>query len=217
MATPTEEFAGRPRRAIARSAAALAAIGAVLSLAAVVLAQVTRDRVARNERSWIKQPLYALLDPASYDNDPLADRIVIQSRDLLGVSIPATVYRARRRGAPVAAVIQSVAPEGYRGPIELLVAVRWDGALLGVQVLRHNETPGLGDAFETREAGWLQAFRGLSLSNPPQNRWTVRKEGGDFDAFTGATVTPRAIVKGVRRALEFYRADRDRLFAADAQ
>lgn len=204
------------RRAMARSALALAAVGAIAALVLTALAQLARERIARNEQTWIKQPLYALLEPASYDNDVLADHITMAAPDLLGVAAPAIVYRARRGGAPIAAVVHTVAPGGYRGPIELLVAIRWDGTLLGVQIVRHNETPGLGDAFETREAGWLEAFRGLSLSSPPQHRWTVRKDGGDFDAFTGATITPRAIVKGVRRALEFYRAQRERIFAQQA-
>jgi electron transport complex protein RnfG len=211
MATPSN--AAAPRRAIARSALSLALIGAAATIVLTLLAQATRERVARNESSWIKQPLYALLEPKSYDNDLLADSIAIRSPDLLGTDAPATIYRARRDGQPVAAVIQTIAPDGYRGPIELLVAVAVDGTLLGVQVLRHNETPGLGDAFETREADWLEAFRGLSLTRPPQHRWTVRKDGGDFDAFTGATITPRAIVKGVRRALELYQAQGPRIFA----
>jgi Na+-translocating ferredoxin:NAD+ oxidoreductase subunit G len=201
-------------RAVVRSALSLGLMGAALAVALFALAQVMGDRIARNQQSWIRQPLYALLDPGSYDNDLFADAVAVASPDLLGTESPATIYRARRHGEPVAAVIHTVAPDGYRGPIELLVAIAWDGTLLGVQVVRHNETPGLGDAFETRDADWLQAFRGLSLSRPPQHRWTVRKDGGDFDAFTGATITPRAIVKAVRRALEFYGSQRDRLFAA---
>jgi electron transport complex protein RnfG len=214
MATPSDTAA--PRRAMVRSALSLALIGAAATVVLTLLAQGTRERVARNASSWIKQPLYALLEPKSYDNDLLADAITISSPDLLGSDAPATIYRARRQGQPVAAVIQTIAPDGYRGPIELLVGVAADGTLLGVQVLRHNETPGLGDAFETREADWLERFRGLSLVNPPQPRWTVRKDGGDFDVFTGATITPRAIVKGVRRTLEFYQAQRERIFATSA-
>jgi len=218
MVTPGNDVGHAPRasatRAVARSAISLGLIGAALALALFALAQMTGERIARNRQGWIRQPLYALLEPGSYDNDLLADAVTVAAPDLLGTDAPATIYRARRHGEPVAAVIQTVAPDGYRGPIDLLVAIAWDGTLLGVQVVRHNETPGLGDAFETRDAHWLEAFRGLSLTRPPQQRWTVRKDGGDFDAFTGATITPRAIVKAVRRALEFYAAQRDRLFSA---
>lgn len=216
MATRSEP-ALKGGASVARAAATLALIGGLLALALHGLAQLTHERAVRNEQSWIRQPLQALLDASSYDNDVLADRITVTAPDLLGTDAPATIFRARRGDAPVAAVIHTVAPDGYRGPIELLVAVDVDGTLLGVQVVRHNETPGLGDAFETRERDWLNAFRGLSLTRPPQSRWSVRKDGGDFDAFTGATITPRAIVKGVRRTLEFYRAQRERLFRpADA-
>jgi electron transport complex protein RnfG len=201
-------------RAKARAIAALAVIAALLTIALAALAQLTQERIARNRQAWLMQRLDALIDPASHDNDLFKDRIEVTAPDLLETDVPAEVFRVRLGHQPVAIAIRSIAPDGYRGPIELLTAIRFDGTLIGVQVLRHNETPGLGDAFETRDPQWLQRFAGLSLNNPPQQRWTVRKDGGDFDAFTGATTTPRAIVKGVRRALEFYSARRDRLFDA---
>lgn len=203
-------------RSKTRSAFALAALAALLTLALAALAHLTEERIARNRQAWLMQRLDALIDPASHDNDLFKDRIRVVAPDLLGTDVPAEVFRVRYEGKPVAIAIRSIAPDGYRGPIELLTAIHFDGTLIGVQVLRHNETPGLGDAFETREPHWLERFAGRSLNDPPQQRWTVRKEGGDFDAFTGATTTPRAIVKGVRRALEFYGARRDRLFNAPA-
>jgi electron transport complex protein RnfG len=117
----------------------------------------------------------------------------------------------------VAAVIRAIAPDGYRGPIELLVAVARDGRLIGVQVIRHNETPGLGDAFESRDVHWLDKFRGRSLTDPPTQRWTVRRDGGDFDAFTGATITPRAIIKAVRNTLDYYQRNSQRIFELPSQ
>ncbi|MBL8265956.1 electron transport complex subunit RsxG [Steroidobacter sp.] len=200
------------KRKIAIPAATLAILAAVLTVGLVILANVTRDRIARNQQAWIKQHLDALVPPQSYDNDPLADTTQVLSPDLLGSTTPVVVYRLRKEGLPVAVAIRSIAPDGYRGPLELLVAIAPGGQLLGVQVIRHNETPGLGDAFENRDADWLGRFRGSSLTNPPQQRWTVRRDGGDFDAFTGATITPRAIVKAVRRTLEFYQGNEDRLY-----
>lgn len=213
MGTPNDP---EPQPARRRAAVAILALGSVLALLTAVLvwlAGVTRERIAMNQQSGVTAGLSALLAPNSYDNEPLLDRIEVTAPDLLGTARPVAVYRARKNGRPVAAVLRPIAPDGYRGPIELLVAIAYDGTLIGVQVLHHNETPGLGDQFETREADWLQAFEGLSLSNPPQQRWTVRKDGGDFDAFTGATITPRAIVKAVRRSLEFYRLHKEALFA----
>jgi electron transport complex protein RnfG len=200
------------RRAWVVSSAALVAALALLTAVLIWLADATRERIAANQQSGVTAGLNALLAPDTYDNEPLTDTIQFVAPDFLGTNRPVMIYRARKEGKPVAAVVRAIAPDGYRGPIELLVAIAYDGTLIGVQVLRHNETPGLGDAFETREKDWLDAFKGLSLTNPPQQRWTVRRDGGDFDAFTGATITPRAIVKSVRRSLEFFKANRDSLF-----
>lgn len=200
-----------------RLALTLAGLAAILTLTLAALAHVTHERIARNRQAWLLQRLDALIAPESHDNDLFTDRIRLAAPDLLGTDVPAEVFRIRKSGAPAGVAIRSVVPDGYRGPIELLTAIRYDGTLIGVQVLHHNETPGLGDAFESRDPQWLQHFQGLSLNHPPQQRWTVRKEGGDFDAFTGATTTPRAIVKGVRRALEFYAAERDRLFTLPSE
>jgi Na+-translocating ferredoxin:NAD+ oxidoreductase subunit G len=185
------------------------AIGTALLLAGIDNA--SHSQVERNEQAWILQRLQALLAGQSYDNDLLTDHIVVTAPDLLGTARPVRIYRARQGSQPRAVVIQTRAPDGYRGPIEVLVAIARDGTLIAVQVIRHQETVGLGDAFE-RDPGWLRAFAGRSLSSPPQQRWNVRQDGGDFDAFTGATITPRAIVKAVRRALEYYRANGERLF-----
>lgn len=213
MATPDDipETPKLRRNAIVPSAT-LALIAALLTIGLVAIANITRDRIARNQQAWIKQHLDRLVSPQSYDNDPLTDTLQVTSPDLLGTANPVTAYRMRKAGAPVAVAIRSIAPDGYRGPLELLVVIAPDGKLIGVRVIRHNETPGLGDAFENRDKDWLKRFSGQSLTNPPQQRWTVRRDGGDFDAFTGATITPRAIVKAVRRTLEFYRGNQEMLF-----
>jgi Na+-translocating ferredoxin:NAD+ oxidoreductase subunit G len=195
-----------------KPALTLAVLAAVLTALLALVAGLTRERIADNEQAWIKQRLDALVAPDSHDNDLLADSIAVTAPDLLGSAQPVRIYRARRGGAPVAAVIRPIAPDGYRGPIELLVAIGQDGRLIGVQVIRHEETPGLGDAFESRDVHWLDRFRGRSLIDPPTQRWTVRRDGGDFDAFTGATITPRAIVKAVRNALEYYQRNAQRIF-----
>ncbi len=206
------------RRRPQRATAVLIVIAIALLLAAFVamMDNATRERTRRNEQAWLQERLDALVPPDSHDNDLLTDRIQVISPDILGVTQPVWIYRARRNGTPVAIVMHTVAPDGYHGPIELLVAIAQDGTLLGVQVVRHQETAGLGDQFENRRTDWLDAFRGKSLADPPQQRWRVRPDGGDFDAFTGATMTPRAIVKATRRALEYQASQRDRIFAADA-
>lgn len=218
MATPDDlPETQRPRRSAVVPTVTLALIAALLTIGLVSIANITRDRIARNQQAWIKQHLDALVLPQSYDNDPLSDTLEVTSPDLLGSASPVMAYRMRRAGAPVAVAIRSIAPDGYRGPLELLVVIAPEGKLIGVRVIRHNETPGLGDAFENRDANWLTRFSGLSLTNPPQQRWTVRRDGGDFDAFTGATITPRAIVKAVRRTLEFYLGNQELLFKEKAR
>jgi Na+-translocating ferredoxin:NAD+ oxidoreductase subunit G len=204
-------------RPIVISLGLILSVVCILTGVLVALHERTDERILANQQSGLSQAIDALLPPDSYDNEVLADRFFVAAPDLLGSNRPVPIYRARRDGKPIAALIRPIAPDGYRGAIELLVAIAYDGTLLGVQVLNHDETPGLGDAFETRDADWLANFKGLSLGHPPQQRWTVRKDGGDFDAFTGATITPRAIVKAVRKSLEFYRTSRDRIFEAPSE
>jgi Na+-translocating ferredoxin:NAD+ oxidoreductase subunit G len=205
------------RAETAKPVVVLVLLAAGLTAVIAVVAGITRERIAHNEQAWITQRLDALVPPAMHDNDLLADSIAVTSPDLLGSAQPVRIYRARRGGAPVAAVIRAIAPDGYRGPIELLVAIGQDGRLVGVQVIRHDETPGLGDAFESRDVHWLDRFRGRSLTDPPTQRWTVRRDGGDFDAFTGATITPRAIIKAVRNALDYYQRNSQRIFELPSQ
>jgi electron transport complex protein RnfG len=205
------------RAETAKPVVVLVLLAAGLTAVIAVVAGITRERIVHNEQAWITQRLDALVPPAMHDNDLLADSIAVTSPELLGSGQPVRIYRARRGGVPVAAVIRAIAPDGYRGPIELLVAIGQDGRLIGVQVIRHNETPGLGDAFESRDVHWLDRFRGRSLTDPPTQRWTVRRDGGEFDAFTGATITPRAIIKAVRNALDYYQRNSQRIFELPSQ
>jgi electron transport complex protein RnfG len=215
MATPANRVSSSWNRG--RTAVLIVAIASILAALLSWMASATRDRIERNQQAWLQQRLDALIPPALHDNDLLTDRITVTSPELLGTDRPVPIFRARRNGAPVAAVIYTVAPDGYQGPIEMLVAIDTEGRLIGVQIVRHRETQGLGDQFEHRRADWLQHFRGRSLNDPPQQRWSVRKDGGDFDGFTGATITPRAIVRATRRALEFFTAQRERIFAVEPQ
>ncbi len=112
--------------------------------------------------------------------------------------------------------MSAVAPDGYSGNIRLLVGVQADDTLSGVRVVAHRETPGLGDAIDEQRSDWVYGFDGKSLGNPPLAKWAVRKDGGHFDQLTGATITPRAIVRAVRRTLLYYRANREALYATAA-
>ncbi len=174
---------------------------------------LTAERIAANERAALLRSLHALVPPEAHDNDIATDVITVTDPRLLGTETPVTVYRARMGRQPVAAVLSPVAPDGYSGSIKLLVAARYDGSLGGVRVIAHRETPGLGDGIEAERSEWILQFAGLSLREPRQPLWKVKRDGGVFDQFTGATITPRAVVKAVKNSLLYFDAHRDALFA----
>ncbi len=167
--------------------------------------ELTRDRVTEQERLRLRSQLQELLVPGSYDNAPDEDVFTDSSTGRV-------VYRARQQQQPVAALLHTVAPDGYSGSINLLVGITIDGKLLGVRVLSHNETPGLGDAIELRRSDWVLGFTGRSLDSPPADQWAVKKDGGVFDAFTGATITPRAVVNEIRNTLVYYQQNHQEIF-----
>ena len=199
------------RAALVLAATAVAAFGLVAGVH-----EITRDRIAATERARELARFDQVLAGRAHDNDLLNDTVVVRDPELLGTTAAVTAYRARFEGQPVAVVLEPVAPEGYSGAIHLLVAIAPDGTLLGVRSVSHRETPGLGDFIDTRRSGWMLQFTGLSAANPAAANWRVRKDGGDFDQYTGATVTSRAVVAAVSRTLEFFARHRDELLAAPA-
>jgi len=177
--------------------------------------ELTAERIADNERRALLQQIEVLVPPQQVDNDMLTDVVEVAAPELLGTAAT-LVYRGRRDGQPVAAVLSPVVTQGYSGAIRLIVAIRFDGTLTGVRVLSHRETPGLGDKIEVDRSDWITRFAGKSLLDPAASGWQVKRDGGEFDQFTGATVTPRAVVAGVRSALEYFAANRLALFDAPA-
>lgn len=172
----------------------------------------TRDKILENERQTLLAAINALVDSHEYDNDILTDTLLIPGSRKLGTKDFTQVYRARKADTPIAAVFTSIAPNGYNGEIKLLIGVYHDGTLAGVRVIKHKETPGLGDKIVVKKGDWILKFEGLSLINPTESRWKVKKDGGNFDQFTGATITPRAIVTAVKKALQYFEKNRDELF-----
>lgn len=173
----------------------------------------TRERISANERATMLRKLHLLIPPELHDNSLIEDTVQVRDESLLGTADPVTVYRARLDGKPVALVIAPVAPDGYSGSIKLLVGINHDGTLTGVRVVAHRETPGLGDAIDETRSDWIHVFDGKSLEDPAIGKWEVKKDGGVFDQLTGATVTPRAVVRAVRQALLYYRNHQETLFA----
>ncbi|MEM9303124.1 MAG: electron transport complex subunit RsxG [Pseudomonadota bacterium] len=166
----------------------------------------TRARIAAEEQRIALARVLEVLPEGPFDNEVTADRIEVGPNPQLGIDGPHRVFRARRDGALVAIAAEVTAPDGYSGPIALLVGMTPDGRITGVRVTDHRETPGLGDGIEVRVSDWIDGFRDRRLGDPPTAQWTVRSEGGAFDQFTGATITPRAVVHAVRRALDWVAA-----------
>lgn len=199
-----------------RAAGILAGFAVFGTLLVAITWDATEERIAENERAFLLRTLADVLPEGGYDNAVHEDFITVIDADLLGVAAPVPIYRARRRGQPVAVVLTPVAPGGYSGPIRLLVGITADGSISGVRVVSHRETPGLGDKIEVERDDWILDFDGRSLGQPPPQRWTVRRDGGEFDQFTGATITARAVVSAVRDALIYFQHHRDELFATPA-
>lgn len=174
--------------------------------------QTTRDRIIENERRVLLRNLYALLPEEELNNDIATDTATLPPAKLLGTEHDSTVYRARLNGEPVAAIFNSIAPNGYNGDIHLLIGVYRDGSLAGVRAIKHQETPGLGDVIEHGKSDWILGFNGRSLHDPASGQWAVKKDGGVFDQFTGATITPRAIVAAIKNTLIYYRQNADSVF-----
>ncbi len=171
----------------------------------------TQALIAENERLALLEKLQGLIPPEQIDNDMIADSIEVRRADLLGTTVT-RLYRGRYKGQPVAVVLNPVVVSGYGGPINLLVGVNRDGTLAGVRVVTHKETPGLGDKMEEEKSDWIFAFDGKSRSNPGEDQWKVKRDGGVFDQFTGATITPRAVVSAVKKALDYVHEQGDRVY-----
>ena len=174
----------------------------------------TEDDIKHNEELTLLKKLDNIIPAQSYDNDLLLDIITLKASPLLGTDEESLAYRARKNNKNVAVVFSSIAPNGYNGPIDLLVGIEADGTLAGVRVVKHRETPGLGDAVSSTHSDWIFGFDGKSLSNPEQKGWKVIRDGGVFDQFTGATITPRAVVKAVHNALLYFDQNQVTLFSA---
>jgi electron transport complex protein RnfG len=185
-------------------------LGGFALLATVILAlgdRLTRPSIALRRSEDLQRSLAQVIPPDLHDNDLLADTVNLPERE---GGKKRRVYLARRGGV-IEAVAFRVEGPGYGGLITLVMGVDRDGSILGVRVISHAETPGLGDAIEAEKSRWITGFDGKTLADPPPGDWKVKKDGGFFDQFSGATITPRAVVRAVKGGLVFFRRHRDRL------
>jgi electron transport complex protein RnfG len=179
----------------------------VIGLMLFIANAVTRQTIASNEQQRFNAALTEVLPDTKFDNNLRTSSITLADEHQQKTR---TVYRGWSKNLPAVAVISTYAADGYSGRIDMLIGVTYDSQVSGVRVLRHSETPGLGDDIEIRKSDWILSFDGTSLDSGL--RWQVKRDGGDFDQFTGATITPRAIVKEVKHTVEWFDRNKRRIF-----
>lgn len=204
------------KHSLLRSAASLGLVAVAGTTLLTAVHHLTADRIAEQERRAVLDQLQQIVPAERYDNELQDDWITVTDDEHFPRGQQVVAYRARHGGQPVAVILRFAAIDGYNGPIHLLAGIEADGSLSGVRVTSHRETPGLGDGIEVEKSGWIRSFDGRSLSAPEPARWGVRRDGGEFDQFTGATITPRAVIEAVRQALEYYEGNRRSLFETPA-
>ncbi len=193
----------------------VAALVAATALVLVALGnEWTRVRIAANERAEFTARLNSVLDPALRGRELRVVALTVTDAALLGSTAPTDVFVVLADGRPAAAVIGSIAPRGYNGPIALLIGIGANGAVTGVRTVSHRETPGLGATIDAGDGAWSRQLEGKTLNLPPREAWTVKQDEGAFDALSGATVTSRAAIVAVRDALLYFEQHRDELYRA---
>jgi len=193
------------------NATALGAFAVGTALVLGITFTATREPIAESQRLAEEKALLAVIGDQPYDNDLINDQIQLSPDMAAQLNTEANARVIRNNGTILGFILPAVAPDGYSGNIGMLVGMDTQGNLLGVRVVEHRETPGLGDKVDTQKSDWILQFTGLSLENPDENQWFVRKDGGQFDAFTGATITPRALVNMIKTTLVNFRDNTDEL------
>jgi electron transport complex protein RnfG len=193
--------------------AILAGLAAICTALVAVTHAITAPRIAANEQAYLEQSLQPVLQGIEYDGKLSESTLVIPSPHELPGDDPVTIYRVYADGAPIAALFVVEARGGFSGPIRLLIGVDAAGAVTGVRVLSHRETPGLGDKIDADKSDWVLQFTGRSLGDPAAPGWAIQRDGGEFDQLTGASITPRAVIRGIRETLQYFEANQVTVFA----
>jgi electron transport complex protein RnfG len=201
---------------VVKAGVTLAAIAAVCTALVAATYTLTAERIATNEQAFLEQRLTPALSGVFFEGSVTESMLVIAPPHDLPGNDEAIIYRVYAEDEPVAALFVVTARDGYSGPIRILVGVDMRGIVTGVRIVEHRETPGLGDRIEQSRSDWVFQFDGRSLGEPPEARWLLQTDGGDFDQLTGASVTPRAVIKAIRETLVYFAAHRDEIFSAPA-
>lgn len=201
------------KESIKTNGLALAGYAAVCTLVVAVVNMLTKDTIVEQQQRVLLETLNAVLPAEIYDNKLEDNCILVTNKQYLGNDKPHQLYRAYKNGQPAAVIIETTAPDGYTGSIQLMTAYRTDGTVTGVQVLSHRETPGLGDKIDERKSDWITRFTGFKVEGETDKRWAVKKDDGIFDQFTGATITPRAVVKSVKNTALYFAQNQSNIFS----
>jgi len=186
-----------------RGLVALVIVAAVAALIVALTWRAAAPRIAENQRLLEQQQLAEVLPDVDFDNRLTEARLSLEGAAARTAGVD-TAWIARRGIEPLGVILRAVAPDGYSGRIVLLLGVTQGGEVLGVRALEHRETPGLGDAIDIERSDWIRQFTGRSLDEPARADWTIRRDGGAFDGITGATITSRAVIRAVERALLYF-------------
>ncbi len=195
-----------------KTAFTLIAFALVFTSLMAYVFSITKAPIEKSEAAARMALFRQIVPEHMHDNDLLKDTIAIAPNDLLGNRQPTIASRARINNAPAAVILEAIAHDGYSGDIKLLIAIKYDGSISGVRVLTHKETPGLGDYIDITKGDWIKLFNKESLVKTSDENWKVKKDGGQFDYMAGATITPRAVVKAVHKALQYFEANKQALF-----
>ncbi len=198
-----------------RTAAIMLAFAFIGTLLLATMFDVTRAPIEASEKAARLSLFKEILPAENYDNDLLASQVTIAPNALLGNRLPSIANVAKQQQQTAGVILEAIAHDGYSGDIKLLIAIRADGSISGVRVLAHKETPGLGDYIDIAHGNWIKLFDNESLEKTAAEKWQVKKDGGQYDYMVGATITPRAVVKAVKQALQFYQQNKQTLFAVN--
>ncbi len=203
-------------KGVLKTGLTLAVIGTICTALVAATYQATKDRIAANDKALLERSLAPALSGIAFDSGLTDSQLVLPPPHGLPGNDAAVIYRVFSGGEPAAALFAVTARDGYSGPIRVLVGIAYDGTVTGVRILQHRETPGLGDRIESSRSDWVLQFDGRSIGDPVIEGWAIRDDGGEFDQLTGASITPRAVIKAVRDTLLYFDAHRDEIFLAAA-
>lgn len=206
----------KPELSFWRGGVFLGVLAACCTALVATTHQYTAPLIKANEQAFLEASLKPVLGGIEYKDELSKSILVLPKPHALPGNEPAIIYRIYADGEPAAALFVVSARDGFTGPIKLLIGVKIDGTVTSVRVLQHRETPGLGDMIESSRSDWLLQFDNTSLAAPARQDWLVKRDGGVFDQLTGASITPRAIIKAIKETLLYFESNTDSIFAAES-